>query len=175
MGLGRDKCRMVGADEDAMLRHAGQEIGERLHDLGIDLLDRLHLLDCITLMARLVRCLDMHADEIGRGQFRDRRPALRGVVGVEIAGGTLHLQPLPAGERGQPAEQVDGRDHRAIRAVFLRERLHRRGTAHAPEPDMRGGPLAGRDPRLVDRMSGQPRGALRHDLGEQPAPCATRK
>ena len=169
MGLRRDEGWVIGADEDAMLRHAGQKLSDRFHDLDVDLLDRLHLFHRIALMARLVRSLDMHADEIGRGQFCDRRPALRGVVGIEIAGSTGHLQPLPAGERRQPTEQIDRRDHRAIRAIFLSERLHRRGAAHAPQPDVRGGPLAGRDPGLIDRMTGQPRCALRHDLSEQPA------
>jgi hypothetical protein len=38
-------------------------------------------------VARLVRGLDVHADEIGCGEFGDRRSSLGGVVGVEVASG----------------------------------------------------------------------------------------
>ena len=79
-------------------------------------------------------------------------PPLGGVVGVEVAGRAGDVDPVPAGEHADAADQVDRRDDRALQAVQLAERRQARGLALAPEPDRVGRPLPGRDPGLVDRM-----------------------
>ena len=62
----------------------------------------------------------------------DRRAALGGVVGVEIAGRAGHFDPPPADQRRQPAQQVDRRDHRAALAVHARQTAAARGVRPWP-------------------------------------------
>ena len=165
---------MIGADEHSPRRQRRQMGRDRRHDELIDPLDRPHLLDGIPFVARLVGGLDMDADEIGVSELRDRRPPLGGVVGVEIAGRPRHLEALPAGQRRQAPQQIDRRDHRRARAeargsIFRGKRLHPRGPPRAPQPDVRGGALAGGDPGRVERMPGEPAGAGGHEVGQKVA------
>ena len=171
---------MIGADEHSPRRQRRQMSRDRRHDELVDPLDRPHLLDGVPLVARLVGGLDMDADEIGVSELRDRRPPLGGVVGVEIAGRPRHLEALPAGQRRQAPQQIDRRDHRRARAeargsIFLGKRLHPRGPPRPPQPDVRGGALAGSDPGRVERMPGEPAGAGGHEVGQKVAAGAARE
>ena len=70
------------------------------------------------------------------GEGVDRVAALGGVVGVEIAGRAGHFDPLPADQRGQAAQQIDGRDHRAALAVQLRRTACSAGVRPWPHSQM---------------------------------------
>ena len=91
---------------------------------------------------RFVGRFDVDADQVDVGQRLDRVAPLGGVIGVEIAGGARHFDASPAHQRRQPAQQIDGRDHRALLAIQLRRTAARRRAALAPQPDVRGRQLA---------------------------------
>ena len=93
--------------------------------------------------------------------------ALGGVVGVEVAGRARHVDPVPAGEHADAADQVDGRDDRPLQAVQLGELRQLRGLPLSPEPDRVGRRLARREPGLVDGMVRHDLGPRAHQLAEQ--------
>ena len=138
-------------------------------DVPIDLLEGLNLGIRAAFVRSLVGGLDMDAHQIVLLQRRDGMSSLGGVVGIEIAGCPGHVDPLPADQLGQTAEQIDGGDHCAANAVKLLERLQSRRTALAPEPDIRYGRLSGFPPGLVDGMIGKHRLACAHPLRQQVA------
>ena len=70
-------------------------------DVLVDLLDGLDLALDVGVVAGLVGGLDVHADQVARVQGRDGRGALAGVVGVQVAGGAVDLDALPADQPGQ--------------------------------------------------------------------------
>src|SRR5262249_7872936 len=124
-----------------MLRKRRQE---RADDVPIDVFESFHLGVDLALMRRFIRGLDMNADEIVIRQRRDAVAALGGIVGVEIAGGTGHVDPLPAQKYADAPDQVHGADDGAALTVDLDKRPQLWGPALAPEPDLRGWRLAPR-------------------------------
>ena len=85
-----------------------------------------------------------------------------------------HVDPLPTDQRGQPAEQIDGGDHRPANAIKLLERFQSRRAALAPQPDVGDRPLSGLPPGLVDGVIGKHRLACAHQLRQQAAARAAR-
>ena len=92
----------------------------------------------------------------------DRVTPLRGVISVDVAGRTGHVDDPPAQQPSQSAEQIDGRDHRSGLAKPLDERLERRRLSQAPQPNLRGRQLVRSRPLLISRGSRQYRHAAIH-------------
>ena len=63
-------------------------------------------------------------------------------IGVDIAGGTLHLADVHIGAGTDSLDKVDGRNHRALKPVFDVEVVKHGFFALTPKPDMGGGTLA---------------------------------
>ena len=94
-------------------------------------------------MAGLVGGLDVDADDVVVLHRLDRGAALRGVVGIEITRRAGDVDPRPARQHADSADQVHGRDHRPLLAVQLGKRRQARGLALSPEPDGVGRSLTG--------------------------------
>ena len=160
---------MIRRDEDAVLAAGLERLVDRGHDVAVDLLEGLDLRLRVAFMRRLVGRLDVDADQVHFGQRRHGAAPLGRVVGVGVAGCARHLDPLPTQQRGQPAEQIDGSDHRAGLAIEACERRQLGNPPETPEPDIRRRRLAGRSPGAVDRMVGKDFQTVVHQPVEQVA------
>ena len=126
-------------------------------------------------MRRLVRGFDVDAHEVEILQRGDPGAALGGVIGVEVAGRPGHVDPRPAEQDADAADQIDGRDDRPARPVGVRERRHPRGLAEAPEPNLRRRLFAVGRAAQVGRVARQDGLALLHERDEDRAAGAGRQ
>ncbi len=124
----------------------GDGASERADDVAVDPLQGLDLGVGPPFVAGLVGGLDVDADDVVVVQGRDARPALGRVIGVEIAGRPLDVDPVPPREHPDPSDQVDGRDDRPLQAVEHLELGQSRGLPLTPEPDRVGGGLPSGQP-----------------------------
>src|SRR5438445_4488368 len=133
---------MIGRNEDTPVTVAWQGFQKRAHDVAIDFLERFHLGVRLAFMRRLVGRFNMNADEIVISQRRHGSAALGRVIGVEIAGGTGHVDAFPPKQDAHATDQIDGADDGAALAVNLGERPELWRPPLAPKPDLRRRPLA---------------------------------
>ena len=152
-----------------------QRLQQRADDVFVDALERFHFFIRLALVRRLVRRLDVDADEVVVRQGGDGVPALGGVVGVEVAGGAGHVDALPAEQHADAAHQIDRADDGPALAVLPGERLQRRRLALAPQPDLRRRSLALRRAGLVDGVFRQDGPTAFHEVAQQVTPRPLRQ
>ena len=86
-------------------------------------------------MAHLVRCLDVHVDEVVAVLDRlDRGIGLAFVVCIDVARRARHLDDIESHRAAQPVDDVNGGHDCALDAVLLRDGMDRASLAAAPRP-----------------------------------------
>src|SRR5207253_616033 len=108
----------------------------------VNLFERPDLGIRLPLVRGLVGCLDVDAHQVMVGKRGHRGASLGGVVGVEVAGRSGHVDARPTQQDADAADEINGADNSALLAVNLSEGSQMRRSPLAPKPDLRGGPQA---------------------------------
>src|SRR5690606_17320436 len=139
-----DRRRVVGQQQEPPGTEVVEPLDEAGEDAPVPRLQRRHLGLEVAGVARLVGGLDVEQEDVGAvGQRAQGGVPLALVVGVVPAGRPRHLDDLEAGEHAEAADEVDGRDQRALPAGDLAERRQVRPAPLAPQPHLVGGQLRG--------------------------------
>ena len=136
---------MVREEQDTVL-HAFcvQFVKQRLQDPGIQPLDGLDLTGKISIVGALIRCFQMDTAKVRIGMDQIQcRPKLSFKIGIDLAGGTFHLDHFKAPQNANSMAQGDRGDHAAgVSVLSLEVRQFHRG-ALRPEPDAVGRHFSG--------------------------------
>ena len=166
---------MVRLDQEAEVADGG-ECGEQWADnVLVDALECQHFFAGLAFMTGLVGSLDVDTDEVIARQDGDRGTTFGGIVSVKVAGRSGHVDPRPAEQRADAADQIDRRHERAAGAVGRGERLNRGRLAETPEPDLRGRLLAGREALRGHGVPGDDAFRRLHERDQDFAPGAGRQ
>ena len=110
MGAGPQKSSMVGRNEDAPITGFRQCVQQRANDVLIDGFQGFHFGIGLAFVRRLVRRLNVDANQVVVLQGGDGRTALGGIIGVEISRGSRHVDAFPAEQHADAANQIHGAD-----------------------------------------------------------------
>src|SRR5215831_4267669 len=98
-----------------------ERLQQRADDVPIDLLQRLDLLVGLSLVGCLIRRFHVDAHQIVVRQSGDGGATLGGIIRVEIARRSGHVDALPAKQYADTADKIDGADYRPAFAVYFGE------------------------------------------------------
>ena len=152
MAAGGHEGFMVGEHEQTEVHLLRLQPGHQgLGDQIVQLAERQHFFVQGAVVGGLVRRLDMQAEEVVVGaQAVKGRLKLAGVVGVNLAGGSLHFDLFEAAQHADAVHQRHRADDAAVVPVTLAEVRQRDGGAFGPDPDAVGRELALGAALLID-------------------------
>ncbi len=108
---------VIRRNEQTPAAIAGQGFEQGTDDMPVDLFEGPHFGVSLAFVRSLVRGFDVNANQVVIGQRSYAVASFGGIIGVEVAGGSGHIDARPTEQHADAANQIDRAENGALLAV----------------------------------------------------------